>query len=118
MTAWFDGFPYGHPDPTLPAVIFNTQLAPFDDRIFPTLKKEEADQPPHGPCERLLDLVRPAQPFLWVRRAVVVEAGDKECDRFTTRVVVVFKPPISIFKKTLPASTPSASASNSTTTLY
>lgn len=23
--AWFKGFPYGHPDPTLPAVIFNTQ---------------------------------------------------------------------------------------------
>ncbi len=22
---WFKGFPYGHPDPTLPAVIFNTQ---------------------------------------------------------------------------------------------
>jgi ABC-type transport system substrate-binding protein len=23
--AWFKGFPYGHPGPTLPAVIFNTQ---------------------------------------------------------------------------------------------
>lgn len=23
--AWFKGFPYGHPDPTLPSVIFNTQ---------------------------------------------------------------------------------------------
>ncbi len=23
--AWFKGFPYGHPDPTLPAVVFNTQ---------------------------------------------------------------------------------------------
>jgi peptide/nickel transport system substrate-binding protein len=27
--AWFDGFPYAHPDPTLPAVIFNTQLEKF-----------------------------------------------------------------------------------------
>ena len=23
--AWFKGFPYAHPDPTLPAVIFNDQ---------------------------------------------------------------------------------------------
>ena len=23
--AWFKGFPYGHPDPTLPSVVFNTQ---------------------------------------------------------------------------------------------
>ncbi|PYE82458.1 ABC transporter substrate-binding protein [Pseudoroseicyclus aestuarii] len=29
---WFPGFPYAHPDPTLPMVIFNTQRAPFDDR--------------------------------------------------------------------------------------
>lgn len=29
--AWFEGFPYGHPDPTLPAVIFNTQLAKFQN---------------------------------------------------------------------------------------
>ena len=27
--AWFKGFPYGHPDPTLPAVIFNDQLEMF-----------------------------------------------------------------------------------------
>jgi peptide/nickel transport system substrate-binding protein len=27
--AWFKGFPYGHPDPTLPAVIFNTQNENF-----------------------------------------------------------------------------------------
>ena len=26
---WFEGFPYGHPDPTLPAVIFNTQIEKF-----------------------------------------------------------------------------------------
>ncbi len=29
---WFDGFPYAHPDPTLPAVIFNHQLEKFQDR--------------------------------------------------------------------------------------
>lgn len=30
--AWFKGFPYGHPDPTLPAVIFNTQNENFKNR--------------------------------------------------------------------------------------
>jgi peptide/nickel transport system substrate-binding protein len=29
---WFKGFPYGHPDPTLPAVIFNTQNDHFKSR--------------------------------------------------------------------------------------
>jgi len=29
---WFKGFPYAHPDPTLPAVIFNTQLGKFQNR--------------------------------------------------------------------------------------
>lgn len=29
--AWFKVFPYGHPDPTLPAVIFNTQNELFKD---------------------------------------------------------------------------------------
>ncbi|MBI1777988.1 MAG: ABC transporter substrate-binding protein [Proteobacteria bacterium] len=29
---WFKGFPYGHPDPTLPAVIFNNQLEIFKNR--------------------------------------------------------------------------------------
>lgn len=29
--SWFDGFPYAHPDPTLPAVIFNTQLEKFQN---------------------------------------------------------------------------------------
>ncbi|GHA34522.1 peptide ABC transporter substrate-binding protein [Devosia pacifica] len=29
---WFEGFPYAHPDPTLPMVIFNTQDERFDDR--------------------------------------------------------------------------------------
>ena len=29
---WFPNFPYAHPDPTLPAVLFNTQVAPFDNR--------------------------------------------------------------------------------------
>lgn len=29
---WFEGFPYAHPDPTLPAVIFNHQLEKFQDR--------------------------------------------------------------------------------------
>ena len=28
---WFEGFPYAHPDPTLPAVIFNTQLEKFSN---------------------------------------------------------------------------------------
>jgi peptide/nickel transport system substrate-binding protein len=28
---WFRGFPYAHPDPTLPAAIFNTQLEKFQD---------------------------------------------------------------------------------------
>ena len=30
--AWFKGFPYGHPDPTLPALIFNTQNENFKNR--------------------------------------------------------------------------------------
>jgi peptide/nickel transport system substrate-binding protein len=30
--AWFEGFPYAHPDPTLPALIFNHQLEKFQDR--------------------------------------------------------------------------------------
>ena len=30
--SWFKGFPYGHPDPTLPAVIFNTQNENFKNR--------------------------------------------------------------------------------------
>src|SRR5689334_3703357 len=29
---WFKGFPYAHPDPTLPSVIFNTQNPLFQDR--------------------------------------------------------------------------------------
>ena len=29
---WFDGFPYAHPDPTLPAIIFNAQNPKFKDR--------------------------------------------------------------------------------------
>ena len=29
---WFAGFPYGHPDPTLPQVIFNHQNPKFQDR--------------------------------------------------------------------------------------
>ena len=29
---WFKGFPYAHPDPTLPAVIFNDQLDTFKNR--------------------------------------------------------------------------------------
>ena len=29
---WFDGFPYGHPDPTLPQVIFNHQNPKFQNR--------------------------------------------------------------------------------------
>jgi peptide/nickel transport system substrate-binding protein len=30
--AWFEGFPYAHPDPTLPAMIFNHQLEKFQSR--------------------------------------------------------------------------------------
>jgi peptide/nickel transport system substrate-binding protein len=30
--AWFKGFPFGHPDPTLPAAIFNTQLDMFKNK--------------------------------------------------------------------------------------
>lgn len=30
--AWFDGFPYAHPDPTLPSLIFNLQREEFQDR--------------------------------------------------------------------------------------
>jgi peptide/nickel transport system substrate-binding protein len=29
---WFPGFPYAHPDPTLPAVVFNTQREKFQDK--------------------------------------------------------------------------------------
>ncbi len=29
---WFPSFPYAHPDPTLPAVLLNHQVAPFDKR--------------------------------------------------------------------------------------
>ncbi len=29
---WFKGFPYGHPDPTLPALIFNTQNEMFKNK--------------------------------------------------------------------------------------
>ena len=29
---WFSGFPYAHPDPTLPAVVFNTQLEKLQDK--------------------------------------------------------------------------------------
>lgn len=29
---WFDGFPYAHPDPTLPSVIFNLQNEKFQDK--------------------------------------------------------------------------------------
>ena len=29
---WFDGFPFAHPDPTLPSVIFNHQVPPFDNQ--------------------------------------------------------------------------------------
>ena len=29
---WFKGFPYAHPDPTLPAVIFNDQIDMFKNR--------------------------------------------------------------------------------------
>ncbi|MEJ1160145.1 ABC transporter substrate-binding protein [Prosthecomicrobium sp. N25] len=30
--AWFKGFPFGHPDPTLPALVFNTQNDNFKNR--------------------------------------------------------------------------------------
>ena len=30
--SWFNAFPYAHPDPTLPALIFNTQLEKFQNR--------------------------------------------------------------------------------------
>jgi peptide/nickel transport system substrate-binding protein len=30
--AWFEGFPYAHPDPTLPAIIFNHQHEKFQER--------------------------------------------------------------------------------------
>lgn len=30
--AWFEGFPYAHPDPTLPSLIFNHQNPVFQDR--------------------------------------------------------------------------------------
>jgi len=29
---WFDGFPFAHPDPTLPSVLFNHEIEPFNDR--------------------------------------------------------------------------------------
>ena len=29
---WLDGFPFAHPDPTLPSVIFNHQVPPFDNQ--------------------------------------------------------------------------------------
>jgi peptide/nickel transport system substrate-binding protein len=32
LKTWFKGFPYGHPDPTLPAVIFNLQNPMFQNR--------------------------------------------------------------------------------------
>jgi len=31
-TSWFKGFPYAHPDPTLPAVIFNHQIEKFQNK--------------------------------------------------------------------------------------
>ena len=30
--AWLPSFPYAHPDPTLPSVLFNTKKAPFDNK--------------------------------------------------------------------------------------
>jgi peptide/nickel transport system substrate-binding protein len=30
--AWLPGFPFAHPDPTLPSVLFNTKKAPFDSK--------------------------------------------------------------------------------------
>ncbi len=32
LATWFKGFPYAHPDPTLPAVLFNDQRAVFRNR--------------------------------------------------------------------------------------
>ncbi|WP_342235314.1 ABC transporter substrate-binding protein [Inquilinus sp. OTU3971] len=32
LKTWFKGFPFGHPDPTLPAVIFNLQNPTFQNR--------------------------------------------------------------------------------------
>jgi peptide/nickel transport system substrate-binding protein len=32
VASWFKGFPFAHPDPTLPAVILNNKVAPFDNR--------------------------------------------------------------------------------------
>jgi peptide/nickel transport system substrate-binding protein len=29
---WFDGFPFAHPDPTLPSVLLNHQVEPFGDK--------------------------------------------------------------------------------------
>jgi peptide/nickel transport system substrate-binding protein len=29
---WLDGFPFAHPDPTLPSVLFNTKRAPFGNK--------------------------------------------------------------------------------------
>jgi peptide/nickel transport system substrate-binding protein len=29
-TQWLDGFPFAHPDPTLPSIVMNTKKAPFD----------------------------------------------------------------------------------------
>ncbi len=29
---WFDGFPFAHPDPTLPSVLFNHQVEPFENK--------------------------------------------------------------------------------------
>lgn len=29
---WFPGFPFAHPDPTLPSVLFNHQVEPFDNK--------------------------------------------------------------------------------------
>jgi peptide/nickel transport system substrate-binding protein len=31
-TSWFKGFPYAHPDPTLPAIIFNHQIEKFQNK--------------------------------------------------------------------------------------
>ncbi|MGO8074085.1 ABC transporter substrate-binding protein [Rhizobium leguminosarum] len=30
--SWLKGFPFAHPDPTLPSVLFNTKKAPFDNK--------------------------------------------------------------------------------------
>lgn len=32
VAAWQSGFPFAHPDPTLPSVLFNLQKAPFDNK--------------------------------------------------------------------------------------